>query len=139
MPHWMFSGLKNRFCAKCGEHAQKQDIIGVGIRESGDRSILYIEHKCSKCDYREITTMPKRKGTIEELCYVMLEGINQKKVSERSKLFHDKQKISRSKISKSEVDDLLKFMNASRTHEEFLKYIKADRHIGKKNEHPDKD
>jgi len=146
VPHWMSSELKNRFCTKCGKHIQKQNIIGIGIRNSENKSILYIEHKCPKCNYREITIAPKKNGTIEELCYIILDGVNQRKTLERSKIFYDKQKITQDKISKTEVDDLVKFMNSSKTYDEFLKYIKADKntqktkkHIRKRNEHPNKD
>lgn len=125
MPHWVLSGLRGRQCTKCEAHINKQHIVAIGIRQMSDNYTIYVEHTCPNCKWREITNFDRGKVSIEELCYILLDGI--KRIREIEKAQQTESKTDTSKISDKEVKTLLDFMNGNNSYNEFMKFIKADK------------
>lgn len=134
VPHWMTLGLRTRQCKKCDTQISKRDIIGIGIRDKAydNNPAIYAEHKCPKCHWREITVF-KHKASVEELCYILLEGIKSQKATEKARQ-RESQNASTSGISDDEVQSFLDFMNNNESYDEFMKHIKADKFKGFCNE-----
>lgn len=131
LPDWAQRSVRNRKCTRCSKLYKKSDVVAVGIRSlDTDRSkmepTLYVEHLCSNCDYRAITTVIKENtGTLEGLCFSILENIKHKRLLENSKKFGKRKKENPGPITDAEVKKFLKSMNDSSTHADFLKIIKA--------------
>lgn len=133
VPHWISSGLRDRTCMKCHTEITRKDIIAVGVRQANDKHVIYVEHACPKCKWREMTNFDRKKTSIEELCYILLEGIRSRKNSEKSRQI-EAAKSHGSQMSDKEVKSFLDFMNSNNSHEEFMKHIKADHIEGTINE-----
>jgi len=127
IPQWIVSILRNKRCKKCETFISKKDVIAIGVRDHEGKQTIYIEHLCSNknCNWRGIINFQNKEASIEELCYILLEGVKNQKASERSKQLESKKK-SGELITDKEVTEFLKFLNKSETHDEFLKAIKAD-------------
>ncbi len=124
VPNWISNVLKEKGCDKCSNNIRKQDIIAIGIREVGNKTALYVEHICSKCGFREITSLAgSKKGTLEEMCYILLEEIQYKRSTDKARELEKSQ--YHSKITKKEMEDFAKFMNSPYNHEDFMKFIGA--------------
>jgi len=123
LPEWVYTSLNARTCSQCNSKYSKNDIIAVGVRKiENPNYAMYIEHKCFKCRFRALTTISKRKeDSLEQLCYVILESIKKRKLSEKSKLIN-KHKIDEP-ISDSEVIEFLDFINENTLHDDFLREI----------------
>jgi len=129
LPEWAYSSLDKRSCSQCSTNYQKQDIIAVGIRQTETEGAdtppeyaMYLEHQCSSCGFRGLTVLGKQKeDNLEKLCYVILEGVKKRKISEKSKML--KNHRTNDPISDKEVKDLREFMNNSKTHDDFLREI----------------
>lgn len=131
LPEWVQSGLKKRSCSKCEIKYSTQDIIAVGIRQVGEphECAMYIEHVCSSCGYRALTTFGKEKeNSLEGMCCVVLESIKKKKLTEKSRLLR---KQKEGNMTDREVNKFLKF-NKKASHEDFLKEIGVS--LPKKND-----
>ena len=123
LPNWAHESLRTRCCSQCQNNYTKEDIVAIGIRQTKDKaSAMFVEHKCSLCDFRASTTLGKQKeDTLEGLCYVILEYIKRKKQTEKSRSLR---KITQTTpISDSEVDEFLDFIKSSKSYEDFLKEI----------------
>lgn len=122
LPDWVQNGLNKRHCSQCKTQYSKQDIVAVGIRQVNKpyECAIYIEHICSSCEYRALTTFGKEKeDSLEKMCCGILESIKKKKLVEKSRLLR---KRKEGNITDREVKEFLKFIkNAS--HEDFLKEI----------------
>lgn len=123
LPEWAYASLNRRSCSQCSTKYSKYDIVAVGVRKIEDPGFaMYIEHKCSECGFRALTTLGKQKeDSLEKLCYVILESIKKRKLSEKSKLINKHTKNA--PISDGEVTSFLDFMNDSKSHEDFLREI----------------
>lgn len=122
LPDWIQGEIKKRSCSQCKTHYSKQDIVAVGIRQINNHNecAMYIEHICSSCDYRAITTFGKEKeNTLEKMCCNILESIRRKKLTEKSLLLR---KQKNGVITDREVKKFLNF-NKNASHDEFLKEI----------------
>jgi hypothetical protein len=122
LPDWIQSGLKKRICSQCQTNYSKQDIVAVGVRQVNDphECAMYVEHVCSSCGYRALTTFGKEKeNSLEGMCCGILENIKKKKLMEKSKLL---QKQKKGNMTDREVDKFLKFFKDA-SHEEFCTEI----------------
>ncbi len=118
----MLSELKSTKCVQCEFNISKDDIIAVGIRKIPDSEncTLYIEYICSQCEYREIILNRKGRYSPNELCYILLEEMREKRNIERSMQNRSKPK---GKMTNKEISEFLKFLEGTSSHEDFLKYI----------------
>ncbi|KKN47564.1 hypothetical protein LCGC14_0661690 [marine sediment metagenome] len=127
LPRWMVNILNSKSCSQCNERVNKSDVIAVGVRlieGSSDKTTLYVEHACSSCQKRVITSFSKEKqNSVENLCYMLIEQMQQKRELEKSQEIsnHDRKE----EISDEEVVELLEFMEKHNSHEDFMKFIKA--------------
>ena len=131
LPDWVHNGLKNRSCSKCKTKYTTPDIVAVGIRQVDDPNecAMYVEHRCSSCKYRALTTFGKEKeDSLEGMCCVILESIKKKKLAEKSRLLRDQKEGD---MTDREVNKFLKF-NKNASHEDFLKEIGVS--LPKKND-----
>ena len=124
LPKWMQNTINKRSCSQCEKPYTKTDIIACGVRiveKSSTECSMYIEHECSSCGYRALTTFGKQKETsLEGMCCAILENIRRKKQVEKSRMLR---KRKEGVMTKREVDKFLSFMKGATTHEEFLKEI----------------
>ena len=122
-PSWILKIIEKKKCAECGAIVKKTDICAIGIRKvTEEKNTLYVEHLCSKCAKRTITSLAKEKvDGVEGLCYLLIEEMhNLRKIENSSKRRKTNKKGS---ISDQEFKDMVKFLNNNDTHLEFMKYI----------------
>lgn len=122
LPDWVPNGLKKRSCTQCKTQYSTQDIVAVGIRQINDphECAMYVEHICSSCGYRALTTFGREKeNSLERMCYGLLESIKKKKLIAKSRLLR---KRKEGNMTDGEVKKFLKF-NQDASHEDFLKEI----------------
>ena len=119
LPKWVILATKGRECSKCSLKFSKSDIIAVGIRQNGSSVALYVEHECRDCKYRAMTILGKQKeDTLEKMCYALLEGIKQQKVTEKSAELRKKKE---GKMTDREVKRMINFIKTTKTHEDLLR------------------
>lgn len=131
----MLNEMSNKHCSKCDTKVTKKDIIAVGVRQNKVNSkTLYMEHCCPKCQYREMTACSSKKtGSLEEMCYVLLNSIQQKKkFSIPNKLEYNKN--TNIPWTDKEISDFHTFINGCENHSDFLKHIKAGQYVEDENE-----
>ena len=126
LPEWVQNSLNHKICGKCSKKYSNKDIVAIGIRESESEEnnycSFYVEHKCSSCDYRSLITLNKQKEvSLENMCFTILEGIRKRKLTEKSRAI--KKNTNQNPISDKEMKNFIKFVNNTKTHEEFLKGI----------------
>lgn len=123
LPDWVQNGLKNRSCSQCKMKYSKQDIVAIGIRQVNDphECALYVEHACSSCGYRALTTLGKEKeNSLEGMCCSILESIKKKKLVEKSRLLR---RHKEGAMTDHEVSSFLKLLKNASLHEDFCKEI----------------
>ena len=122
IPKWMINTIERRMCLKCKNPIKSTDVIAVGIRElESGKSSLYSEHECSKCSHRSIILHDKEKtGTLQEMCFTLLDSIKIKKKMETALRLTEKIKGD---MSDKSVKKFLKFLKEVPTHDAFLKHI----------------
>ncbi len=131
LPDWVHSGIKKRSCSQCKTRYSTQDIVATGIRQVGKpyECAMYVEHVCSSCGYRALTTFGKEKeDNLERMCFVILENMKKRKLTEKSRLFRSRKKGN---MTDGEVNKFLKF-NKNASHDDFLKEIGVS--LPKKND-----
>ncbi|MHA2279325.1 MAG: hypothetical protein ACXAC5_00330 [Promethearchaeota archaeon] len=123
LPEWVHASLNNRSCSQCETAYSKNDIIAVGVRQLEDPAYaMYIEHQCSSCGFRALTTLGKQKeDTLERLCYTILESIKKRKLSEKAKMLQ--KNIENKPMTEKEVKNFINFMQTSESHDDFLREI----------------
>ena len=120
LPEWVLSVTKNRECNKCHSQLSRDHIIAVGIRQNGATVALYIEHEC-ECKYRAMTILGKQKeDTLEKMCYALLEGIKQRKITEKSAELRKKKE---GKMTDREVKKMINAIKKVESHEDFLRQM----------------
>ncbi|KKK43385.1 hypothetical protein LCGC14_3168580 [marine sediment metagenome] len=124
LPEWMQNTINTRTCSQCKNPYTKEDIIAIGVRSTDNGSLecsMYIEHECSSCGYRALTTFAQQKETsLEGMCCAILENIRRKKKTEKSRMLR---KRKEGIMTEREVSQFLNSMQKFKTHEEFLKEI----------------
>jgi hypothetical protein len=123
LPEWIYAPLDRRCCSQCETKYTKNDITAVGVRKLEDSAYaLYVEHQCSSCNFRALTTFGKQKeDSLERLCYVVLESIKKRKITEKAKMLQ-KHKDDKP-MTEKEVKGFISFMQTSESHEDFLREI----------------
>lgn len=122
IPRQMSQGVQTRKCTHCSQHVRKQDVIGIGIREISGTNTIFLEHCCSKCEFREITTFSGLNiGSPEEVCYMLLEELQNQKRLNKAK---ETRSIPQSKpMTNKEVNKFLSFLHKSNNHDDFMSHI----------------
>jgi hypothetical protein len=121
---WMFESLNERECSECHIPIAKEFITGIGVREFKDKNILYLEHTCKKCGHKEITpVINKKKYSLEEMCYSILEAIQYQKSISISKNIEESSASNINPISKKEADAFIKFVRKVKNHDLFMDHI----------------
>ena len=127
IPLWMVQLLEQKECRKCGSPILRTNVRASGVRqlENGE-FCFFAEHRCPKCEYAVCTNFDHEKtGNLEDLCYDMIDQMHKNKQIQKAR---EKEKnIDPEAIKDAEVRDCLRFMEKAESHEDFLKYIGADR------------
>lgn len=124
VPSWMIRYISGERCSECGTPVSKKNIIAIGIRQHQNQATPYIEHECSKCKFRAITSFGgHKKGTLQELCYMLLEELQNKN---KIRVAIETEGIrKKTKMTDKEVSDFLKRLDKATTYDELLKEIGA--------------
>ncbi len=127
VPQWMIRVIEKRKCSKCDNPLRREYIQAVGVRElkKVNGFVFFVEHCCGECDYVVCTNLTHEKtGNLEDLCYAMIEQMHNNKKIQRAK---DVESGKRSDVIQDyEVNECLRFLAKTKTHEDFLKFIGAD-------------
>lgn len=124
IPRWMSTIVESKICEKCQKQSNKKDICAIGVRSFGKKNdiVFYVEHQCTKCKARIITSFGAQKvGCIEEMCYILLEQLHAQRKIQKSLEYETQQK--QGQMTDEEVELLLDFMSKSKSHEDFMKFI----------------
>lgn len=126
LPYWTQKQLSKEKCIKCGfSKITKECAIAIGLREKDGTQCLFLEFKCPKCEYRQIS-IPKHDKTItiEKLCYLLLEEMQNKRRIAYAKSV-EKSKLT-SRMTDREIKAFIKRFRAMSSHDDFLKEIRAN-------------
>jgi DNA-directed RNA polymerase subunit RPC12/RpoP len=125
VPSWIIKYLNYTQCNKCSQKIKKQDIVAIGIRGVDNETTLYIEHKCPNCSHRAMKSFGSHiKGTLEELCYLLLEeGQNKRRIQQA--YVNETKKINRTQMTENEIKTFLDNLNKCETYMDLLKEIGA--------------
>lgn len=125
VPNWITRIVETKKCSKCQTKVRKSSICAVGVRTIDlDKSTVYVEHACSKCGERTITSFSREKSaSVEELCYMLIEQIHNARRLKKSVGLQNRVRVD--PIQDQEVASLLDMMDRAESYEDFLKYIGA--------------
>ena len=126
IPSWMFRIIENTNCDKCQTVIKKSDIVAIGIREITKKvTTPFVEFECSKCKKRSIKTMGRiAQGTVNSMCLVLLEGL-QNKHKAKTAIDNEQKKKYNTKISDKEVKSFCKAMDKCDNFEDVMKLVGA--------------
>lgn len=136
IPSWMLAKIKNKKCDKCGIPTRKENIISIGFRQVERGNVIYLEHKCSGCDYRSLTYCSNDK-TLEEMCYIIIESIQQKRQIDKVNKKAKNNKLQKNPLTEKEAKDFKEFMDNCNNFDDLLKHIGASKYVKNKDEKPD--
>ena len=125
VPSWMIRYLAHCKCTKCNKPIGKNDIKAIGIRSHKEKILTYIELQCPNCKHSSMRTFGSQaKGTMEEVCLMLLESLQNKKSVKQAQ-----EKESRSQTNELMSDDEIKTfinnMNTFKTFDQLLEEIGA--------------
>jgi len=130
IPKWAQKYLKFRECPYCEQPTTLRGVTGLGVREQKDEEtgtvsyVLTIEYVCCACEKKSVFLgQPEDGANHLDIVESILEALIRNESSQKSL----PGKGNSSKISKKEVDDLLKVLNNAKSFDEVLKYIGANR------------
>lgn len=135
IPEWVIKIVESDdlYCNKCRKTLKVKHLISIGVQESNVEphiDKLCIGLNCPEC--REMTIFELREMTLIEFAFELLDKETQtfksKKISRKKDVFKDltshksSKKIAnkRSKITKREVTDIVRFLKNAKTHEDVL-------------------
>lgn len=125
IPNWMISAVAATTCNKCHEPITKEDVLGLGIKEIKVNKVsLFVEYQCSNCEHSARMNFSSQTGSIEDLCFVLLDEIQKKRQLTKSQQI-EKPQISKSKITDDETTKFIRSMNETDNFDDFLKLIGA--------------
>lgn len=125
IPNWIVKDLHGSHCSKCDHMITKDDISAIGVRKSDNQATPFIEYTCPNCDNRVSRAFNKEKmGTVEELCYTLLDEIRHKKTS-RATNTRNKVNNNQGPITDKEVASFKKKLKNSKNHNDFMKSMGA--------------
>ena len=128
VPKWMIKLIEQKQCSRCNTPVRRKHIQAVGVREmsAGGEFAFFAEYRCPECDYAVCTNFTHEKtGNLEDLCYAMIEQMHKNKQLQRAKK-SSKNTNRATNISDSEMRKCIQFVQNTKTHEEFMKFIGAD-------------
>jgi len=122
VPTWITRLVETKKCYKCKTKVTRKNICAIGIRTCGsNQNTVYVEHLCSNCDKRTVTSFSKEKlGSVEELCYMLVEQIHSNNKLTKARKLEQNHEGS---IEDEEVESLVSFMDNAESFEDLLKYI----------------
>ncbi len=121
LPKWILSSIRDRVCSQCETKYKKSDIVAVGIRQTKKQYSLYLEHECSSCKHRALTTVGQNSmQSLEDLCFGILENMRQKRIAAKSCSLKTPKE---GKMTDHEVRKFLKFVRKAPTHDDVLREI----------------
>lgn len=129
IPSWIIKYISEKKCKHCDCKVSKKDIIAFGIRKvdlnsSKDMTTFFVENKCPKCSYRALTTFDHDKqATIQEMSYILLEHISNRKKIQNSKNTEGINKHT--EMTDLEIKNFIDNLNNQNTYLDFLKEIGA--------------
>jgi len=128
IPKWAQKYLKFRECPYCEQPTTLHGAIGLGVREQRDEDtgavnyVLTIEYVCRACEKKSVFLgQPEDGANHLDIIESILEVLIRNESSQKSL----PGKGNSSKISKKEVDNLLKVLNEAQSFDEVLRYIGA--------------
>lgn len=128
IPRWITSIVETKKCYKCKTPVSRKNICAIGIRSIGaaedNHNTVYVEHACSKCEARTVTSFSKEQmGTVEHLCYMLIGQVHNNRRVQKARQLEDQ--FQGGQIGEEEADSLVKFMEDSESFDDLLKYIGA--------------
>lgn len=125
VPSWMIRYLAHAKCSKCGNSIRKANLTAIGIRGQDGKSVPYVEYQCPKCDHRAMKSFGgQHKGTVEEICYMLLEEVQNKRRI-RSAQYNESRGQRSETITDDEVNRFLDSMRKCKTYVDLLDEIGA--------------
>jgi len=128
IPKWAQKYLKFRECPYCEQPTTLRGVTGLGVREQRDDEtgavnyVLTIEYVCCACEKKSVFLgQPEDGANHLDVVESILEALVRNESSQKSL----PSKGNGSKISKKEVENLLKVLNEAQSFDEVLKYIGA--------------
>jgi RNase P subunit RPR2 len=132
IPNWMVSAITSTTCNQCHQPVNKEDILGLGVKEVKEYKIsIFVEYQCSNCNHAARMNFSSQVGSVEEICYLLLDELQKKRKLAKSKAVEEK--VSPSKITDDETKKFIKKMNETNSFEDFLKLIGANNLVEKEN------
>lgn len=126
VPKWIIRIIESRKCYHCDKLAQRIEIEAFGIRKvmNGNLSTFYVEHCCSNCNKRTITSFGReRQAAPVDLAYEIIEYEQNQRRLRKVKALENVKRTG--DIEPEEIQQLLEFMNRTDTHEDFMRFIGA--------------
>lgn len=125
VPAWIVRYMANAKCSKCEHPVKKNNITAIGVRGQEEHNVPYIEYQCEKCNHRAMKSFGGHiKGTIEEICYMLLEESQNKNRIRQSKSNEGPRKLS-GEMTDDEVSKFLSNMEKCETFMDLLNEIGA--------------
>lgn len=125
VPSWMIRYLAHAKCSKCNGPIRKANITAIGIRGQDGLSVPYVEYQCPKCDHRAMKSFGGQcKGSIEEICYMLLEEVQNKRRLKQAQ-FNESKGRDGALMTDDEVKKFLDSMSKYETYAELLEEIGA--------------
>ena len=125
VPMWMVKSVHGKLCNKCDNVLKKENITGIGILDN-EIATLFVEFICPSCKYASrITFSGEKKGSVEQMCYFILEEIQNKRRTSRSRKIAKISSEVKGEMTDTEVGEFINKMNSSESYNEFLKLIGA--------------
>lgn len=132
IPLWISNYIEGKECRECKNVITKKDIIAIGIRKITDKNMTpFIEHNCSKCHSRAITSFGgHQQGNMEEICHLLLSQIKINKskpaiIGNIQARIKERSNKNTTPISEEEASKFVKYLQKSKNHENFMKQIGA--------------
>lgn len=125
VPSWMIRYLAQAKCSKCNGPIRKAHITAIGVRGQDDQTVPYVEYQCPCCNHRAMKSFGGQvKGTIEEICYMLLEEFQNKKRIRQSQSVQERSG-PHSDMTDDEIKKFLDNMSKFETYVDLLKEIGA--------------
>ena len=131
LPDWAIPFLNNQNCPHCKAETHISGVVGVGVRQKdferdnpgkGD-FLLTFEYVCPSCSKKSLW-IADPDDSDADLVDILKQVIDVNSESSDSK--KPQNKVSGSKISNKEIEDLRRALHSSKSYQEFLEYLGID-------------
>ena len=133
IPNWLQKIFKEEkfSCPSCGIRFNISGVVSIGIKnvdhkKKGGRTMLWVEYLCKECGQRvgyEIQDMDLRELSDSILAEDMQASATESISSPKTNKFKKSKNKVKSKITQVEVKQMKKFLDESKTFDEFLDMI----------------